>query len=274
MNPSLIDQSDCQLIRIWRCGGTGHDRASHFASLACISRRPTRNEPLMALATTHSPTNDFLADARNRMVDSQIRPNRVSDPRILDAMRRLPRERFLPAAQRALAYADQNVNLGGGRVLAQPMVLAKLLQAAMPLPGETVLVAAAGTGYSAALLSAIGCTVTALEATGPLADLAKSVLADVAPSVTLVGGELPSGWPSGAPFDVILIDGAVPAVPPALTNQLREESGRLVTIINHGDHSGYAVLAEPTPAGVSARALFDCLCPMLPAFAPAPAFQF
>jgi len=220
------------------------------------------------------PNADFIIDARKRMVDSQIRPNKVSDPRILDAMRHLPRERFLPASLAALAYADQNVKLGSGRVLPQPMVLARLVQAAEPATGEKVLVIGAGTGYSAALLAALGCAVTALEEPGPLLDQAKSALAAVAPSVTLAGGSLPAGVPSGAPWDLILIDGAVPAVPASIASQLNRETGRLVTIISDSDHTGHAVLAEPTPAGVSVHALFDCLCPLLPGFAPAPAFEF
>jgi protein-L-isoaspartate(D-aspartate) O-methyltransferase len=228
----------------------------------------------MAPTTPITSQNAFLTDARNHMVDSQIRPNKVSDTRILDAMRHLPRERFLPASQLALAYADQTVPLGGGRVLLQPMVLARLAQIAAPLPGEAVLVVAAGAGYSAALFAAMGCTVTALENSAPLLELARPALAAAAPSVTLVSGPLPSGWPAGAPFDLILIDGAVPAVPPALAAQLNPETGRLLTIISDGDHSGHAVHAEPTRAGVSLRALFDCRCPVLPAFAPAPAFEF
>src|ERR1700676_3904148 len=110
---------------------------------------------MMALSTPRAQNDAFLADARNRMVDSQIRPNKVSDPRILDAMRHLPRERFLPDTQLALAYADQNVPLGGGRVLLQPLALARLVQAAEPMPAEKVLVVAAGTGYSAALFAAL-----------------------------------------------------------------------------------------------------------------------
>jgi protein-L-isoaspartate(D-aspartate) O-methyltransferase len=220
------------------------------------------------------PNADFIADARKRMVDSQLRPNKVSDPRILNAMRHLPRERFLPASFAALAYADQNVKLAPGRVLLQPMVLARLVQAAEPAAGEKVLVAGAGTGYSAALLAALGCAVTALEEAGPLLDHAKSALAAVAPSVTLVSGSLPAGFPSGAPWDLILIDGAVPAVPVSIASQLNRETGRLVTIISDGDHTGRAVQAEPTSAGVSVHALFDCLCPVLPGFAPAPAFEF
>jgi protein-L-isoaspartate(D-aspartate) O-methyltransferase len=216
----------------------------------------------------------FLTDARNRMVDSQIRPNRVSDPRILDSMRGLPRERFLPAAAWPLAYADQNVPLDGGRVLLQPMVLARLLQAAMPLPDEAVLVVAAGTGYSAALLAAMGCKVIALEASASLLEMGKSVLSAVAPSVTLVTGALGLGWPSAAPYDLILVDGAVPEIPALLAGQLNRDSGRLVTIVRDTDHSSHAVQAEPTPAGVSVRALFDCQAPVLPGFAMAPVFQF
>jgi protein-L-isoaspartate(D-aspartate) O-methyltransferase len=224
----------------------------------------------MALTTQ----DDFLIDARGRMVDSQIRPNRVSDPRILDAMRRLPRERFLPASRSTLAYSDQNVPLGGGRVLLQPMVLARLVQIATPLPGENVLVVGANGGYSAALLAAIGCTVTALEESAPLLDLARPALAALAPTVTLVSGPLASGWAAGAPYDLILIDGAVAEVPATVAAQLNRETGRLLTIVSDGGHTGQAVRAEPTPAGVSVRALFDCRCPVLPGLAPAPAFQF
>ena len=105
---------------------------------------------------------DLFADARRNMVDSQIRPNRVTDPRILAAMRRLPRESFLPSAVRALAYADEDVPLGNGRFMMEPMVLARLLQAAALIDQERVLVVGAGTGYGAAVIAACGCKVTAL----------------------------------------------------------------------------------------------------------------
>lgn len=222
-----------------------------------------------------STMNDlFLTDARQRMVDSQLRPNKVTDPRILDTMRRLPRERFLPDRLRALAYADQTVPLGGGRVMLQPMVLARLIQVAAPVAGETALIVGAGTGYSSALLAACGCAVTALEELQTLLDLARQALAVVPSAVTLVSGPLPSGWASGAPYDLILIDGAIPAVPVAIAAQLKRDTGRLLAIVNEGDRTGHAILAEPTPVGVSVRALFDCLSPMLPGFAPAPAFEF
>jgi protein-L-isoaspartate(D-aspartate) O-methyltransferase len=226
------------------------------------------------MASTNREHDAFLTDARNHMVDSQVRPNRVSDQRILDGMRTLPRERFLPDAAWPLAYADQNVPLGGGRVLLQPMVLARMLQAVMPLLGETVLVVAAGAGYSAALLAAMGCKVTALEESAALLNLAKPALAAVAPSVTLAAGALASGWPSAAPYDLIVIDGAVPENPALLAGQLNRDNGRLVTIVRESDHSGHAVQAEPTLAGISVRALFDCQAPVLPGFATAPVFQF
>jgi len=226
------------------------------------------------MASTNLEHAAFLTDARNHMVDSQVRPNRVSDQRILDGMRSIPRERFLPDAAWPLAYADQNVPLGGGRVLLQPMVLARMLQAVMPLPGETVLVVAAGAGYSAALLAAMGCKVTALEESAALLELAKRALAAVAPSVTLVTGALASGWPSAAPYDLVVIDGAVPEIPTLLASQLNRDTGRLVTIARESDHFGHAVQAEPTPAGISVRALFDCQAPVLPGFATSPVFQF
>jgi protein-L-isoaspartate(D-aspartate) O-methyltransferase len=239
---------------------------------------------MMAPSTKNVLNQAYLADARNRMVDSQIRPNKVSDPRILDAMRHLPRERFLPDAQLALAYADQNVPLRGGRVLLQPMVSARLVQAAEPLKGERALVVGAGTGYSAALLAALGCEVAALEEPGMLLDQAKTALAEVAPSVELVSGPLAAGWPAHAPYDLILIDGAVPEIPMVVASQLKRETGRLVTIVcpdgtnpdgtKNAGRTGLAVHAEPTPAGVSVRTLFDCRCPVLPGFAVAPAFEF
>jgi protein-L-isoaspartate(D-aspartate) O-methyltransferase len=220
------------------------------------------------------PSDDFLNDARKRMVDSQLRPNKVSDPRILEAMRHLPRERFVPASLATLAYSDENVPLGGGRVLMQPMVIARLLQSALPMKGEKALVVGAGSGYAAALLASCGCAVTALEERGALADLARGVLAAVAPEVTIVTGPLATGCPAGAPYDVVLIEGAVPEIPNPIAAQLKPETGRLVTILSTGSHTGQAVLAEMTPAGLAVRTLFDALCPVIPTFAKVSAFAF
>ena len=217
---------------------------------------------------------DHFADARNRMVDSQIRPNRVSDPRILSAMRRLPRERFLPAHLWALAYADEDVPLGSGRFMMEPMVLARLLQAAVLRENEGVLVVGAGTGYSAAVLAACGCRVTALEQDTPLLAIARGVLTTEAPTVTLVAGPLADGWAANAPYDLILIDGAVSRIPSALANQAHPESGRILTAIFHDSHVAQAVIAEATPSGTSISPLFDCATPPIPALLNQAVFSF
>ena len=216
-------------------------------------------------------TEEFYDDARKRMVESQLRPNKVTDPRILTAMRNLPRERFLPAGLTALAYADQSVALGHGRVMTQPMVLARLIQAMEPVAGEKALVAGTGNGYAAAVLAACGCVVTALDQNGPLLDLAKRELTGA--SVTFATGPLAAGWAEDAPYDLILIEGRVPEVPAALAAQLNRETGRLVTIVGEG-RTSHAVRAEPTSVGLSVRALFDCLCPQLPDFALVSMFEF
>jgi len=209
---------------------------------------------------------DLFADARNNMVDSQVRPNKVTDPRILSSMRRLRRERFLPASLAALAYADEDVPLGGGRFLMEPMVLARLLQFATVRDGDRALVVGAGPGYGAAVLSACGARVTALEE--------DPALMEAAPNVSLVNGKLEAGWPQGAPYDLILIEGAVRHIPPSIGVQLRIEGGRLLGVICGPGRTNQAVLAEATPAGLRAQPIFDCATPPLPMLLPAPAFQF
>ncbi|MDQ2802546.1 MAG: protein-L-isoaspartate O-methyltransferase [Pseudomonadota bacterium] len=216
---------------------------------------------------------DFSA-ARDRMVDSQIRPNRVTDPRILAAMREIPREQFLPPGLRALAYSDEDVPLGNGRVLMEPLVIARLVQLAAPVEGERALVVGAGVGYGSALLAACGVRVTALETDGALAVTAERALATFAASVSLVFGPLADGWATGAPFDLVLIEGAVREIPQALGEQLRGGGGRLVAVRSASGAVGYAVVAEPTPAGLRARPMFDCATPLLPSLLPKPGFVF
>src|SRR4051794_35721149 len=221
-----------------------------------------------------STENDLFVDARRMMVDSQIRPNRVTDPRILAAMRRLPRERFLPPAAVPLAYTDEDIPLGNGRYLMEPMVFARLLQAAMLQEHERVLVVAAGTGYGAAVLAACGCRVVALEEDSALLAIAGAVLPEQAPGVTLVAGPLAAGWPSHAPYDLILIEGAVQDIPPALAAQLHQETGRLLAPVCREGRATRAVQAEMTPAGLGLTPIFDCATPPLPSLRRAPVFQF
>lgn len=216
---------------------------------------------------------DF-AEARTRMVDSQIRPNKVTDPRIIGAMRQLPRERFVPPERASLAYVDEDVPLGAGRVLIEPMVIARMLQLTAVDAGERVLVVAAGTGYGAAILASCGARVTALEDAAPLLAIARETLAEFAPSVSLVSGPLAAGWPPGAPYDVVLIEGAVQMIPPAIGEQLHRETGRLVAVSVGEDGCGQAVLAEATTVGLRAQPMFDCSTPLIPGLVKTPGFVF
>jgi len=216
------------------------------------------------------------ADARNRMVDGQLRPNRVTDPRVLRAMRTLPRERFLPPQLAPLAYADEDVPLPRGRYLMEPMVLARLVQLADPGPGERVLVVAAGTGYGTAVVAACEAAVIALEEDEDLLAIARAALPEVAPKVQVAAGPLAAGWKPGQPYDVVLIEGAFETLPPALVEQLRPGGGRLVGVRLTGGRIGQAVHAERVgiETTLSFRPVFDCATPVLPPLRAEPGFVF
>ncbi len=175
------------------------------------------------------PQTDFAA-ARNNMVDGQIRPNRVTDPRVLGAMRTLPREQFVPRSLASLAYVDEDLPLGDGRVLMEPLVIARLVQMARVRAGEQVLVVGAGTGYGAAVMAACGAQVTALEEDDALMAIALRVLPRVAPSVRLVEGRLAAGVPGGGPWDVDHDRGRGHRDPERYAAQLAP-GGRLVTVM-------------------------------------------
>jgi protein-L-isoaspartate(D-aspartate) O-methyltransferase len=233
----------------------------------------------MDLQTAPTVAPKDYASARALMVDGQVRPNKVTDARIIGAMRRLPRERFLPAGLAALAYADEDVKLPNGRALMEPMVIARLMQIAAPKPGESALVVAAGAGYGAAVLAACGVQVTAVEEDEALMALGRAVLPDVAPGVRLQSGKLAEGWKAGAPYDLVLIEGAVEIVPDAITAQLRRPGGRLVTVLSDGGRVSHGAIAGVAGAGTAPPALafsklFDCATPILPAFRRAPGFVF
>lgn len=214
-----------------------------------------------------------FADARKNMVDSQVHPNRVTDPRILAAMRALPRERFVPANVAQLAYSDEDVPLGNGRYLMEPMVLAKLLQAANLNEGERALVVAAGTGYSAAVLAACGCRVIATEDDAALLAIAQGILPAEAPNVTLINAAPAAGQPAQGPYDLILIDGSVPEIPGSLAKQVKQTGGRIMATIDYGRVTT-AVRAERGAEGLTVTKLFDCGTPALPSLRKAPAFAF
>ncbi|CAH2599102.1 Protein-L-isoaspartate O-methyltransferase [Rhodovastum atsumiense] len=216
------------------------------------------------------------ADARNLMVDGQLRPNKVTDPRVIGAMRSLPRERFLPPALAPLAYVDEDVRLANGRCLMEPMVLARLVQLADPQPDERVLVVGAGSGYGAAVIAATGARVVALEEDEDLLRLARGVLPALAPQVQIAVGPLAAGWRVGAPYDLIVIEGGFEQLPPAIPEQLRQDGGRLVGVRVVAGRVGQAVIGERgghEPA-VTSRPVFDCATPILPPMRYVPGFIF
>lgn len=215
--------------------------------------------------TAHSPIPDFAA-ARAAMVENQLRPQGVTDAAALKAMVKVQREKFLPPQTRPLAYVDRAVLMGDGRFLAAPAVLGSLLTQMMPQKGERALVVGAGSGYSAAVLSAMGLNVTAVESSAELAAMAR------ANGIDVTEGPLEEGAKKQAPYDQILIDGAVEHIPDAIVAQLAD-GGRLGTAIvdrgitrlvvgrKAGDAFGYLSLSD---AGV----------PVLPGFSRPKAFTF
>jgi protein-L-isoaspartate(D-aspartate) O-methyltransferase len=217
---------------------------------------------------------DYSA-ARRHMVDGQVRTADVTDLRILSAMQSVPRERFVPAPAEGLAYLDLALPVGGApdqpRCLLKPMVLAKLIQAAAIESSDKVLVVGSATGYSAAVLSRIAGQVVALEQDEALIQAARTALADDVNTI-VVKGPLTEGWMRGGPYDVILIDGAVERVPPALLRQLKD-GGRLVCVLGTPPAAS-AVLYRRSGDDFGGRPIFDAAAAPLPGFALTPEFAF
>lgn len=212
--------------------------------------------------------------ARANMVDSQIRPNRVTDQRLLEALKAVPREQFLPEARRGTAYIDEDIDLGGGRSLMEPMVLARLLQAAAVMPGDMALDIGCGCGYASALLARLAGTVIALESDQGLIATAEQALQEQEiDNVAVVSGELTAGCPEQAPYNVILLNGAVAEVPAAIQEQLAD-GARLVTVLREDSGLGRATLLERRGSRSSSRTLFDATTALLPGFERAPGFVF
>ncbi len=220
--------------------------------------------------------------ARVNMVEGQVKPNRVTDEALLAAMLAVPRERFVPEALRGIAHVDEALPLGRGRFLVEPMITGRLLQEAEVTRGHRVLVVGAGTGYTAAVLARLGAQTVALEEDRILADQAREALADTATSgVMLVEGPLTSGWAASAPYDVIIVDGAVAAMPQPILEQIAE-GGRLATIVASGGgpaaRYGYGVgrgtVFSRVAGTIVQRPIFDASTPFLPGFEPKPTFEF
>jgi protein-L-isoaspartate(D-aspartate) O-methyltransferase len=191
-------------------------------------------------------------------------------------MLHIPRERFVPADQAALAYLDRDLPLATGaaplRGLLKPMVLAKLIQAAEIGAGGRVLDVGCATGYGAAVLARLAGSVVALEQDAALAHRTAENLADVAANVTVEIGPLTEGWPAGAPYDAILLEGSIEIEPKVLLRQLKD-GGRLVAVRGRGN-AAKAVVYRASGQQASGQPVFDAVAPLLPGFAEPPVFVF
>jgi protein-L-isoaspartate(D-aspartate) O-methyltransferase len=212
-----------------------------------------------------------VAMQRQNMVESQVMTSDVTDRRIIQAMLRLPRERFVPAPMSALAYIDEPVAISGSagasgrRWLLAPRALGKLLQLADVNEGGRVLDVGCGTGYATAILGAMAGSVVGLECSEELAEAARTNLAALAiTNVSIVVGDLPGGCPDKAPFDVIFIGGAIAIEPDRLFSQLKD-GGRLVAITLQ-EGLGRATVWRRLGRSFDSRVAFDASAAILPGF--------
>lgn len=212
--------------------------------------------------------------ARANMVESQLRPYRVTDERVIAAFMRIHRELFVPERLRGVAYVDDDLPLGGGRHLMRPMVAARLLQAATVEARDTALVVGAGVGYEAAVLAQLARSVVALEENPELARIGRSALVDhrIA-SVSYVEAPLPLGHRQRSPYDLILFAGAVPEIPGEICGQLAQ-GGRIAVVLRQTECVGRATFITRAGGALASRVMFDAATPLLPGFIAKPAFVF
>jgi protein-L-isoaspartate(D-aspartate) O-methyltransferase len=213
--------------------------------------------------------------ARTHMIESQIRPNKVNDERLLEALGQIRRELFVPGALQSLAYIDEDLPIGHGRYLMEPMVAARLIQAASVRRTDIALVAGAGTGYEAAVISKLARAVVAVEEDRDLARMARAALVEEnIATVSIVEAPPQLGYRQRAPYDVILFGGAVAELPEDVVGQLADD-GRLVAVVKVEDNTfGRAILASRTGNVIARRVIFDAAIAMLPGLEPKPSFVF
>jgi protein-L-isoaspartate(D-aspartate) O-methyltransferase len=216
---------------------------------------------------------DFKA-LRQTMVDTQLRTNKVTDVNVLAAMGEIPREMFVPEDRASLAYIDEDIHIGKSRCMAEPMILARMIQAAEIGPEDVVLDVACGSGYSSAILGRIARAVVAVESDTELAGAASARLTKLGmDNVVVEIGPINAGWSDQAPYDVIMVNGSCGEMSEAILSQLAE-GGRLCAILRGPGGTGMAKLFVKSGGVVSNRGLFDANVPILPEFDLEEGFSF
>jgi protein-L-isoaspartate(D-aspartate) O-methyltransferase len=215
------------------------------------------------------------AVARRNMVDSQIRPTGMTDPELIEAMGRISREAFLPKLDQGLAYMGAEIEVSPGRVLSAPLTLAQLIHSAGIKPSDIVLHVGAGAGYGTAILAQLASTVVAIDSDAALVDTANRVLADLGIlNVAVLQGDMSSGYPKQAPYDVIVIEGLVSEVPESLLSQL-SEGGRLAALVSAGAGKlGRGTVFVRQKSSFGSRQHFDASATPLPGFEAKAGFIF
>jgi len=229
---------------------------------------------MMSLSASAQSGNGSLTRiARLHMVDSQVRPNGITNSALVDVLLGLPREGFLPADQRALAYMEGRLPIGPGRYLTEPMIFAKLVQFAEIEPEHKVLLVGAGTGYGAAVLSRLVAQIVAVEVDQILADQAKANLSGLGISnVTLVAGPLALGAAAFGPYDRIIIDGSVDQIPQGLLDQLVDLGHLIGVVVDQGLSRG--MIYTRSGGAFGHRPVFDGRTARLPGFEKPEGFVF
>ncbi len=220
-----------------------------------------------------------MSSVRMAMINSQLRTNNVTDADVLAAMAAVPRERFVAAKWRSLAYLDRDIEIaaaeagGLARYLIKPMVFARLAQAAEIGPDDIVLDVGCGSGYPAAVLARIAGAVVALEEDAALAGRAAANLEEIgATNATVVNAPAAAGHAEEGPYDAILVEGSIEEVPVALLDQLKD-GGRLVAVIGRGNAADATVFTRSGET-VTSRVVFNAALPPLPGFAREAGFVF
>ncbi|MEE2698112.1 MAG: protein-L-isoaspartate O-methyltransferase [Pseudomonadota bacterium] len=205
------------------------------------------------------------AAARHNMVESQVKTNSIVHEKLLDALRKIPRESFVPSKFQGVAYVDNPVPLDDGRFLMAPLDMARLIQEAKPTVTDLALVIGCSTGYGAAVLSNMVGAVVGLESNASLASDATEIFEELCiDNVAVVAGDLSKGYPDQAPYDIIFFEGAIPNIPEQISSQLAE-GGRLVCVLSD-EGIDKAILCSLHSGNLSTRIIFESTLPMLPDF--------